>query len=98
MKANLINIIARCNESSIRKAWIIEMSEADYECSESECNLHCPIYLDCISINDETHLLHTTYVNITPECIDCKVTLANQQYCSDCQVALDYGTINLLHI
>lgn len=89
MKANLINIIARCNESSIRKAWIIEMSEAGYECSESECNGKCPINDDCISMNDN-HFANNTYVNITPECIDCKITLANQQCCSGCLVALEW--------
>lgn len=47
-KKDLIDIIARCSEPTIKKAWIIEMAEAGFECSESECTPNCPIFANCL--------------------------------------------------
>lgn len=48
MKQKLINIIAKCNEPSIKKEWINEMAQAGFECSESECDSTCPIFNNCL--------------------------------------------------
>lgn len=62
MRNKLINIIARCNSSEIRQQWLLELSNADYECMESECT-SCPVAVDCGEVFNNHY--------ITPECKAC---------------------------
>ncbi len=46
-RERLINLIHACNDKAVKKQWIIELSNTDIECSESQCD-SCPIAVECI--------------------------------------------------
>lgn len=46
-RERLINLIHACNDKDAKRQWIIELSNSDIECSESQCD-GCPIIEDCI--------------------------------------------------
>lgn len=47
MREHLIRLIATCNNKDVRRNWIIELSNSDIECSESQCD-GCIIREECI--------------------------------------------------
>lgn len=47
MREHLINLIATCNNKEVRRKWIIELSNSDIECSESQCD-GCIIRNECL--------------------------------------------------
>ena len=51
-REKLINIIAMCGNKDVRRNWIIELSESEIECTESQCE-GCPIACECIEILSE---------------------------------------------
>ena len=88
MRDRLIKLIASCNSKKVRRKWIIEMSNMnDIECSESQCD-GCIIQKECLdTLMDRSDDL----VNITPECIECKVQTKDMNYiCRDCQSLIEY--------
>lgn len=47
MREHLIKLIATCNNKEVRRKWIIELSNSDIECSESQCD-GCIIREECL--------------------------------------------------
>lgn len=87
-RERLINLIHACNDKAVKKQWIIELSNTDIECSESQCD-SCPIAVECIDILMPKELKE--YVSYTPECIECRVMVCEAQLCTGCQTYLDYN-------
>ena len=81
----LINIISRCNSPEIQEKWLLEMSDAGYECMESQCD-SCIISETCLKVFSNHYP--------TPECASCAGGEMNSGYdlrCNNrCTVLSEY--------